>query len=163
MGHAPTIDRVKSSYPGEQAYAGPECLGSGYVAACDRKAQFDPTEDVPMLLDAGMNRESITVDLGAGTGTFAFAAAPHFPEVITVDVSATMVKLLRQRVEEPGITNIRVVHAGFLSQAHQGACADLIVLRIALHQLPDLWKAAVVAPGRNPSMLRPSGIVARAT
>ena len=95
------------------------------MAAYDWKAQFDPIEDIPMLLDAGMNdagtnKESITFDLGAGTGTFVFAAAPHFGEVIAVDVSAAMVKLLRQRMEEPRITNSRVVHAGFPSHAHRG-------------------------------------------
>lgn len=156
MDNAAIIDRVKSWYPDEQLCAGPEHLDGGYVDAYDRKAQFDPTEDISVLLDAGMDEDSIAIDLGAGTGTFASAAAPHCGEVIAVDVSAAMVETIRQWVHEGGITNVRVVHAGFLSYEHQGAPADVMFTRNALHQLPDFWKVAALE--RMASMLRPGGI-----
>jgi ubiquinone/menaquinone biosynthesis C-methylase UbiE len=146
---------MKSWYPDEQAFVGPEHLDGAYVAAYDRKAQFDPAEDISVLLDAGVDEESMVIDLGAGTGTFAFAAAPHCREVIAVDVSAAMVEVLRRRVQESGITNVRVVQAGFLSYEHQGDRADVVFTRNALHQLPDFWKIAALE--RMASMLRPGG------
>lgn len=152
---AAIIDRMKSWYPDEQAYAGPEHLDGGYVVAYDRKAQFDPAADISVLLEVGMDENSIVIDLGAGTGTFAFAAAPFCREVIAVDVSAAMVELLRRRVHEGGITNVRVVQAGFLSYEHQGDLVDVIFTRNALHQLPDFWK--VEALKRMASLLRPGG------
>ena len=69
----------------------------GYAAAYDRKAQFDPTEDISVLLDAGMGKDSIVIELGAGTGTSPWLR-PDCSEVIAVDVSAAMVEMLRQRV-----------------------------------------------------------------
>ena len=147
---------MKSWYPNEQAYAGAEHLDDEYVAAYDRKAQFDPTEDISRLLDSGMDQHSIVVDLGAGTGTFAFAASPHCREVIAVDVSAPMVEFLRRKAHDDGITNVRVVQAGFLTYEHHGDGADVVFTRNALHQLPDFWK--VMALHRMASMLRPGGI-----
>jgi len=146
---------MKSWYPDEQVYAGPEHLDGDYVAAYDQKAQFDPTEDISVLLEAGMGKDSTVIDLGAGTGTFTFAAAPHCREVIAVDVSAAMVELLRRRVNESSNTNVRVVQAGFLSYEHRGDPADVIFTRNALHQLPDFWKVAALE--RMASMLRPGG------
>lgn len=157
MNNAAIIDRMKPWYPDEQAYAGPEHLDGAYVTAYDKKARFDPTEDISLLLDAGMDNDSVVIDLGAGTGTFALAAAPHCREVIAVDVSAAMVELLRRRVHDGGITNVRVVQAGFLSYEHQGDLADVIFTRNALHQLPDFWKVAALE--RMASMLRPGGTV----
>ena len=147
---------MKSWYPDEQLYAGAEHLDDGYVAAYDRKALFDPTEDISRLRDLGMDEQSIVVDLGAGTGAFAFAASHHCREVVAVDVSAAMVEFLRRRAHDDGITNVRVVHAGFLTYEHHGHGADVIFTRNALHQLPDFWK--VVALQRMTSMLRPGGI-----
>jgi len=147
---------MKPWYPDEQDYAGPEHLDNDYVAAYDRKAQFDPTEDIAILLDAGMDGNSVVIDLGAGTGTFAVAVAPHCREVIAVDVSPAMVYALESRRQRECITNLRVVRAGFLSYEHEGELADVIFTRNALHQLPDFWK--VMALERMASILRPGGI-----
>jgi len=143
-------------YPDEQQCAGAEHLDGDYVAAYDRKAQFDPTEDIRRLLDSGMDEHSIVVDLGAGTGTFAFAVSPHCREVIAVDVSTPMVDFLHRKAHDDGITNVRVVQAGFLSYEHHGDAADVIFTHNALRQLPDFWK--VVALQGMSSMLTPGGI-----
>lgn len=147
---------MESWYPDEQMYAGAEHLDGDYVEAYDRKAQFDPTGDIELLLSAGMSEDSVVVDLGAGTGSFSFAASPYCQEVIAVDVSRAMVEYLRRKVRGLGVTNVSVVHAGFLSFEQQGSQADVIFTRNALHQLPDYWKVAALE--RMASMLRPGGI-----
>lgn len=147
---------MESWYPNEQLYAGAEHLDADYVATYDRKAQFDPTEDIDVLLAAGMSEHSVVVDRGAGTGTFSFAASPFCNEVIAVDVSIEMVEFLRRKASELGVMNVSVVHAGFLSFELPSDQADVIFTRNALHQLPDYWK--VVALERMASMLRPGGI-----
>lgn len=141
----------------ELLYAGEEHLDPDYVATYDRKAATDPTEDLTILRDLGMNDQSVIVDLGAGTGTFALAAAPHCRRVVAVDVSPTMLAVMRTALAQQGLTNVETVQAGFLSYKHQGDAADIIYSRNALHHLPDFWKA--IALQRIHNLLKPGGIL----
>jgi ubiquinone/menaquinone biosynthesis C-methylase UbiE len=148
---------MKQWWPDERKYAGAEHLDPLYVAGYERKAGFDPTEDLEALRLHGLGANSTVVDLGAGTGTFAVAAAGSCRQVVAVDVSPAMVAALRERVEDLGLDNVTVVEAGFLSYEHEGPPADVIFTRNALHQLPDFWKA--IALQRMASILRPTGIL----
>jgi ubiquinone/menaquinone biosynthesis C-methylase UbiE len=139
----------------ELAHAGPEHLDADYVAGYERKAGLDAAAEVERLRALGLNSSSTLVDLGAGTGAVAAAAAPFCHRVVAVDVSPAMLSVLRQKVADRGLTNVECVQAGFLSYTHSGAPADLVYTRHALHQIPDLWKA--VALERIAGFLRPSG------
>jgi predicted TPR repeat methyltransferase len=72
----------------ELGYAGAEHLDADYVEAYDTKSPTDWSEDVATLLALGVGATSTVVDLGAGTGTFGGAIAPHVARVVAVDVSA---------------------------------------------------------------------------
>ncbi len=141
----------------ERAHAGAEHLDQGYVAGYDRKAGFDPSEDIAVLQRHGLGSDSIVVDLGAGTGGFAVAVAGMCRQVVAVDVSPAMTAAIRHRVSELALDNVSVVDGGFLSYEHHGEPADVIFTRNALHQLPDFWKA--IALDRMASMLRPGGLL----
>lgn len=141
----------------ELAHAGDEHLDPAYVAAYDAKSQVDPTADVALLQSLGMNSDSTVVDLGAGTGTFALAVAPHVRRVVAVDVSPAMLDILRANIARQGIANVEPVHAGLLSYEHQGDPADAVYSRNTLHHLPDFWKG--IALSRVAAMLRPGGIL----
>ena len=141
----------------EFAHAGDEHLDPEYVAAYDRKAGFDPAEDLALLHTLGLNESSVLVDMGAGTGSLALAAAPLCARVVAVDVSPTMLAVLRARAERSEVENIEIVQGGFLSYIHQGALADLAYSRHALHHLPDFWKA--IALERMAAMLKPGGVL----
>src|SRR5689334_8305812 len=99
----------------ELSYAGPEHLDPNYVPGYDRKAGTDPLDDLAVLRTLGLNERQSLIDLGAGTGTFALAAAPYCRRVIAVDVSPVMLSLLREKAAQLGITNIDCVQRGFLS------------------------------------------------
>ena len=141
----------------EIAFAGPEHLDPAYVAGYDRKAQVDPTDDVAGLRARGIGRTSTVIDFGAGTGTFAVAAAAICERVIAVDVSPAMVNALRTKVTASGVTNVECVVGGFLSYAHEGAPVAAVYTRNALHHLPDFWKG--IALGRIAHLLEPGGIL----
>ncbi|MGH3373701.1 MAG: class I SAM-dependent methyltransferase [Actinoallomurus sp.] len=146
----------------ELAYAGPEHLDVAYVAGYDRKAGYeagrdDVEEDLAALTGQGLDRTATVVDLGAGTGPFALAAAPRFRRVVAVDVSPAMGRFLGERAAESGLANLECVRAGFLTYEHTGAPADAVVTRNALHQLPDFWK--VMALERIAGLLRPGGVL----
>jgi ubiquinone/menaquinone biosynthesis C-methylase UbiE len=142
----------------ELAYAGPEHLDANFVEGFDRKQGYPaPDEDLARLEAQGLGPDSVVVDLGAGTGQFALAAARRFGQVTAVDISPAMVQMLTEKAATAGLANLRCVRAGFLSYGHEGPLADGVYTRHALHQLPDFWKT--IALGRIARLLRPGGVL----
>lgn len=140
----------------ELPHAGEEHLDPAYVAAYDRKAQSDPSDDLARLRTLGLDQTSTLVDFGAGTGTFALAAAPVCRRVVAVDVSAPMLERLRESARARGLANIETVQRGFLTYRHRGEPADFAYSRNALHHLPDFWKG--IALQQVAAVLHPGGI-----
>ena len=142
----------------ELAHAGPEHLDPDFVAGYDRKQGHpDPAEDLDAFAAHGLGPASAVVDLGAGAGQFALAAAARFGHVTAVDISPAMLAALRERATAAGLANLESVRAGFLSYRRQGPPADGVYTRNALHQLPDFFKA--LALDRIARMLRPGGVL----
>jgi ubiquinone/menaquinone biosynthesis C-methylase UbiE len=154
VGHSKSEE---SWYLEELAHAGSEHLDPTCVAGYDRKAQVDPTPELAYLRGLGLDEASTLVDMGAGTGSMALAAAPLCRRVVAVDISPAMLAPLRRVAEQRGLTNLETVQAGFLSYSHQGDPADFVYSRHALHQLPDFWKA--IALRRIAAMLQPGAIL----
>jgi len=141
----------------EIAHAGRENLDADHVAHYDEKEDADSDVEVALLRSLGLGSQSTVVDLGAGTGQFAIRVAGFCRRVVAVDVSSVMLRALQANASLAGIANIEIVHAGFLTYEHEGAPADFVYSRYALHHLPDFWKA--VALTRIRQMLRPAGIL----
>jgi len=152
-----TLRKGPSWQPDEVAMAGPEHLDPEYAAGFDRKSAFDPGPDLDVLRRQGFGGASTIVDLGAGTGEFAIAAARLCRRVVAVDVSPAMLQVLRRKLEEHDIANVEVVAAGFLTYEHRGDAADFVFSKNALHHLPDFWKA--VALERIASLLKTGGVL----
>jgi SAM-dependent methyltransferase len=143
--------------PDELRHAGPEHLDAEFVAGFDRKQGYpDPAADLDTLRRHGvLGADATVVDLGAGTGRFALAAARHCGRVVAVDVSPAMTDHLRRAAAE--LPAVEVVRGGFLSYEHTGPPADAVYSRHALHQLPDFWKG--IALSRISGFLRPGGVL----
>lgn len=141
----------------ELAHAGGEHLDPAYVAGYARKSGFDPADDLDALRRRGFGADSTVIDIGAGTGVFAIAAAPLCRHVVAVDISPAMTAALRARVADLGMDNVTVVDGGFLSYEHRGEPPGFVFTRNALHQLPDFWKA--IALDRIASLLPQDGIL----
>jgi SAM-dependent methyltransferase len=124
----------------ETAHAGAEHLDPAYVAGYDLKTGFDVAADIELLRAHGLGPETTLVDLGAGTGLLAAAAAAHARRVVAVDPSPAMLAAARTRD-----ARIECVAAGFLAYEHTGAPPQLVYSRNALHHLPDFWKALALA------------------
>ena len=142
----------------ELAHAGSEHLDAAFVAGYDRKQGHpDPAEDLAVFEAHGLDGTSEVLDLAAGSGQFALAAACRFGHVTAVDVSPAMIAVLRERAAAAGLANLDCIRAGFLSYEHSGPPADGVYTRNALHQLPDFWKA--VALDRIARSMRPGGVL----
>jgi ubiquinone/menaquinone biosynthesis C-methylase UbiE len=139
----------------EAANAGRENLDADHVGRYDAKEDAGAADEVAFLQRLGLLQDATVVDLGAGTGQFTVAVAPHCARVVAVDVSDVMLTALRDKMQHSGRTNIEVVRGGFLTYDHPGEPVDLVYTRYALHHLPDVWKA--IALTRIRRLLRTGG------
>ena len=150
-------DRQRSWTVDELAYAGRENLDAEHVARYDGKEDGGAATELAELQAAGLGADATVVDLGAGTGQFALAAAGAVRRVVAVDVSPAMLEHLRAKLSERGVKNVECVAGGFLTYEHRGEPADLVYSRLALHHLPDFWKARALV--RVGEMLKPGGVL----
>ena len=141
----------------ELAHAGRENLDPAHVARYDGKEDGDAAAELAALQASGLGEDAIVIDIGAGTGQFALAAAAAVRKVVAVDVSPAMLEHLRAKLRSRGVGNVECVAGGFLTYEHGGELADLVYSRYALHHLPDFWKARALV--RVADMLRPGGIL----
>jgi 2-polyprenyl-3-methyl-5-hydroxy-6-metoxy-1,4-benzoquinol methylase len=76
------------------------------------------------VLFAGSGR---ALEIGAGTGIFTLDIARHCSEVVAVDISGNMLKLLEKKADEEGVKNIRIQKGNVETMALDGlfsvACA----------------------------------------
>jgi SAM-dependent methyltransferase len=142
----------------EADHAGREHFDAQHARRYDAKEDAHAAEEVTLLTRLGVAGPGCCiVEFGTGTGQFALAAAPVCERVIAVDVSPVMLEQLRQKAATRAPGNLAIVQAGFLTYEHSGAPADAVYSRLALHHLPDFWKALALA--RIADMLRPGGVL----
>src|SRR4051794_15716848 len=142
----------------EADHAGREHFDARHAGRYDAKEDAHATEEVGLLARLGVAGPGCcVVELGTGTGQFALAAAAVCERVVAVDVSPVMLGRLREKTAGRAPANLAVVQAGFLTYEHSGAPADAVYSRLALHHLPDFWKALALA--RIAAMLRPGGVL----
>ncbi|MGB3295593.1 MAG: methyltransferase domain-containing protein [Phormidesmis sp.] len=126
------------------------------VEAYDRNQTASTLEkEQALVARLGIAPGQTVIDLGAGTGTFAIQAARAGASVHAVDVSQVMLTYAQSKAQKVGAGNIEFHRAGFLTYEHQGALADVVVTKNALHILPDFWKT--VAFLRIAALLKPMG------
>ena len=140
----------------ELRHAGRENRDAEHATKYDQKEDAAAAEEV-RLLRKRIGPDATVIDLGTGTGQFTVAAAPAVKRVIAVDVSPVMLAQLEHKTKSLGLGNVDCRLAGFLTYNHEGAPADLVYSRYALHHLPDFWKA--LALSRMAAFLRPGGIL----
>ena len=123
----------------------------------ERHGRFrDVTGENDRILDLlSVDDNHVLIDFGAGTGAFSLQAARRCRQVYAVDVSKAMLDYAKARAEEQGSANIEFCHGGFLSYTHRDAPVDMVISKIALHHLPDFWKAAALKNVNG--LLKPGG------
>jgi SAM-dependent methyltransferase len=148
-GHEPWL-------PDELSMAGRENLDAAHVERYDQKEDADGAAEVAAVFDLGLSADPTVIEFGPGTGQFTIEMAARAAAIYAVDVSPVMLDRLNKNLARREITNVATVRAGFLTYQHQGAPADLVYSRYALHHLPDFWKALALA--RIAGLLKPGGL-----
>lgn len=98
-------------------------------------------ENEEILNRLAIGKNHLLIEFGTGTGAFAIQAAKRCNKVYAIDVSKAMLDYAKNKAITHGITNITFHHSGFLTYQHQEAPVDFVVTSLALHHLPDFWKA----------------------
>lgn len=112
-------------------------------------------ENAGILAELELSAGANVLEIGTGTGHFARTAARAGCHVTAVDVSAVMLKYAASRAQAEGLTNVVFEQGGFLTFEGEPGHFDAVVSVVALHHLPDLWKA--VALQRVHRLLKPRG------
>ncbi len=142
----------------ERSHAGREHFDEQHARRYDAKEDAHAAEEIGLLQAAGvLGPGSSVVEIGAGTGQFALAAAELCKRVVAVDVSPVMLARLTEKLDRRPASSVKAISAGFLTYQHSGEPADLVYSRYALHHLPDFWKA--IALCRIAGVLRPGGVL----
>lgn len=75
-----------------------------------------PGDGDPLLqmLLARVDDQTEILDVGAGAGRYTRAVAPHVAQVTAVEPDATMSRLLEEGLRDDGLTNVRLIRAGWM-------------------------------------------------
>jgi SAM-dependent methyltransferase len=80
-------------------------------------------------------RRSTVLDVGAGTGRFALALAPHVASVTAVDASARMLDICRREARRRQLGNVTTLHARW--EDAEVAAADVAFSSYVVTLVPD--------------------------
>lgn len=105
----------------------------------------------------GAGPQTSVVDLGAGSGQLSIPLARQAARVLAVDISPTMIELLRANAATAGITNIEARVSPIEDLDIPAGSVDLVVSNYALHHLRDPDKVAAIKAAAG--WLRPGGKV----
>ncbi len=101
-------------------------------------------EDAAILDMLAVSEGSHILEIGTGTGHFARVAAQAGHRVMALDVSPVMLQYAEQRAKADGLSGIEWRRTGFLALTAPPATFDAAVSVVALHHLPDVWKAVAL-------------------
>lgn len=121
------------------------------LESADRRANQDPQT---LWSQATLRPGEVVVDIGAGTGFFAFPAARRVGAagcVYAVDVSSELLDLIRERTEAGKVGNLRAVRSTPAHIPLPDGVADVVLLANVLHGVPPATVAEAVR------LLRPGG------
>jgi ubiquinone/menaquinone biosynthesis C-methylase UbiE len=104
---------------------------------------------------ARLTPEDRVLDVGAGTGLLALAAAPRVASVRALDNSPAMCRHLEAKVLRLGLTNVEVLMSDATELPLEDAAVDVVVSNYCFHHLDDHEKDRALAEVNR--VLRPGG------
>lgn len=115
------------------------CCGAMATLAFALRARASASDEIPKLA-ALMEWKPGTVvaDIGAGDGSYAFAAVEHVGatgKVFATEIDEEKLKALRAEVKKRDLQNVTVIESAEAATSLPEACCDAIFLRRVYHHL----------------------------
>jgi tRNA (cmo5U34)-methyltransferase len=77
------------------------------------------------------------LDFGAGSGILSFMLREHLKEITLVDGSEGMINVIKNKIADGGITNLKPVHIDIEKESFNGGY-DLIFSQMVFHHIEDI-------------------------
>ena len=103
----------------------------------------------------GLRSTDVALDLGCGSGAPTLEIAKFCKTVYACDPSPAMLNVFEEKLAASNVSNVLLQNAGFLTFSPPPEPIDVAIASIALHHLPNFWKA--VALKRVADVLKPGG------
>ena len=100
----------------------------------DRRDFLNPEAILDMI---PLDKNTVFVDVGAGTGYFALPAAARVRQVLALDILDEMVEVLRAKAESRHLTNLTPLKSGESSFPVDEGTADVVFMSNVFHELDD--------------------------
>ena len=102
-----------------------------------------------------LSEDDVVVDLGAGTGYFAFPIAGRVREVLALDIERKMLDTLRGKALATGIENLDLLRSDMSALPIADSSADHVLAAFVYHEAED--PATLLSECAR--VLRPSGLL----
>ncbi len=103
--------------------------------------------------------QASVLELGCGTGSTAIIHAPFVRHIQTVDFSARMLEIAKERARQAGVSNISFTESGIDEFEAPKDSFDVVMAMSVLHLLPD----RTTAIAKIYAMLKPGGVFISST
>ncbi len=110
----------------------------------DFSVSLDPAfgREMKIMIDLAVKPGDITLDIGCGTGISTFYASEIADKVIGIDLSADMVRKLKQKISRRESVNIEIITGRFPEALPQNIKFDSIISSFAIvHFTPEQRKS----------------------
>jgi ubiquinone/menaquinone biosynthesis C-methylase UbiE len=108
-----------------------------------------------IIAQACLRDQDRVLDIGAGTGLLALAAAPRVSHVVAVDISPCMCARLRRNIDREQIENVEVLTDTATALTLPDHSVDAVISNYCFHHLDDDGKRQALAEVMR--VLRPGG------
>jgi tRNA A58 N-methylase Trm61 len=122
--------------------------GADWLTRPERETEEQPDEALRLI---GVAKGSTIADIGAGTGYITWrAAALAGPKgkVYAVDIQPRMLELLRQNMQQRGLTNVETVLGAVDDPKLPAASVDLVLMVDVYHEFSDRKRCCAISVRR---------------
>lgn len=103
-----------------------------------------------------LNTEMTALEYGAGTGILSFLLKDYLKEVILMDNSSEMMKIMNEKIQTAKVKNLKALNFDLEYSVYEEGKFDLIFTQMVLHHVQDIDN--IVEKFYN--MLKPEGYLA---
>lgn len=109
-----------------------------------------------MIRRIPLNKTMRALEFGAGTGITSFLLKDHLKEIIMMDSSAEMVRVMNKKILSSEASNLRAIHLDLVHDQYYEGTFDLIFAQMSLHHVDDIEQIIEKFSG----LINPGGYIA---